>query len=321
MKKSVIWLIFATCLIIIGCIIFGGVMTVFNWNFKILSTEKYETTSHKIEENFENISIKNDTAEVILLPSDTEECNIICYQNQKIKYSVKVEDNTLNITPVDTRKWYDYISFFSFSSPKITVNLPKPQYTSIVVNQDTGSIEIPKEFNFSNIDITTNTGHINNLASASENIKLKTSTGNIKTENISANNIDLTVSTGKITANNILADGDIKIAVSTGKTTLTDIKCTNLSSTGSTGNILLNNVIANEKFSIIRSTGDVMFEDCDAAELLVETDTGNVKGNLLSSKVFITQTDTGRINVPKTTTGGKCEITTDTGDIIISVSE
>lgn len=83
----------------------------------------------------------------------------------------------------------------------------------------------------------------------------------------------------------------------------------------------MKNVISKEKFSIERSTGDVMFDSCDAAEILVKTDTGDIKGSLLSDKVFITQTDTGSVDVPKTVIGGKCEITTDTGDIRIKIQQ
>ena len=50
-----------------------------------------------------------------------------------------------------------------------------------------------------------------------------------------------------------------------------------------------------------------------------DTDTGDVKGSLLSEKIFIPTTDTGDVDVPKTVTGGRCEITTDTGDIKITV--
>ena len=56
------------------------------------------------------------------------------------------------------------------------------------------------------------------------------------------------------------------------------------------------------------------------AELFVETDTGDVRGSLLTEKTFIVQTDTGSVDVPETTTGGKCEITTDTGDIEIEIN-
>ncbi len=321
MKKTTIWLIFATCLILIGCIIFGGVMTMFKWDFKNLNTEKFETTTHEISEDFDSISIKNDTANVILMPSDDGICKVICYEHQKEKYSVDVSGNTLNIIPVDTRKWYEHISFFSFESPKITVFLPKVQYNTFTAHQDTGNVQIPKDFKFNSLDINTSTGNVTNLASVTETVKIKTSTGNIKTQDIKAKNIDLSVSTGKVTAANIIAVGDIKINVSTGKTDLNGIKCKNIISNGDTGSISLKNVIADEKFSIKRSTGNVNFDGCDAAELFIETDTGYVKGNLMSSKVFITETDTGRVNVPKTTTGGRCEITTTTGDIKISVSE
>ena len=61
------------------------------------------------------------------------------------------------------------------------------------------------------------------------------------------------------------------------------------------------------------------FEGSDAAEIFVQTSTGDVEGSLLSSKVFIANTDTGKVDVPKSITGGRCEITTDTGDIRISV--
>ena len=81
----------------------------------------------------------------------------------------------------------------------------------------------------------------------------------------------------------------------------------------------MNKGIASENFSVKRSTGNVKFNDCDAAEIYVKTDTGDVTGSLLSDKVFIANSDTGRIDVPKTVTGGRCEIDTDTGDIRITV--
>ena len=60
--------------------------------------------------------------------------------------------------------------------------------------------------------------------------------------------------------------------------------------------------------------------DCDASEIFVKTDTGDVRGTLLSEKVFIIKTSAGDVSVPETVTGGKCEISTDTGDIKIGIS-
>jgi len=98
------------------------------------------------------------------------------------------------------------------------------------------------------------------------------------------------------------------------------VTCQNLTSSGSTGGISLKNVIVSQTLSVRRSTGDVTFDGCDGAEIDVETDTGDVTGCLLTDKVFLTQTDTGRVSVPETVTGGPCRITTDTGDIRITIS-
>ena len=78
--------------------------------------------------------------------------------------------------------------------------------------------------------------------------------------------------------------------------------------------------IASDKLNVVRSTGDVRLVGADAGEIHIETDTGKVSGSLLSEKIFIPRTDTGKIDVPKTTSGGICEITTDTGDIKITIN-
>ena len=86
-----------------------------------------------------------------------------------------------------------------------------------------------------------------------------------------------------------------------------------------TGNINLKNVISTETFSIERDTGNVKLESCDAAEIYVKTDTGNVEASFISDKIVIYETDTGKVSVPKSTTGGRCEVTTDTGNIKITI--
>jgi DUF4097 and DUF4098 domain-containing protein YvlB len=73
--------------------------------------------------------------------------------------------------------------------------------------------------------------------------------------------------------------------------------------------------------SVETNTGKVKFDRCDAGEMQIKTDTGSVTGSLLSPKIFFAEADTGKIDVPKSTYGGKCEITTDTGDIRITVTE
>lgn len=311
------WLIAAVSLVLIGCIICVSALAKTGWDFAKLSNARHQTNTYEISEVFSSITIKTDTADITFALSDDGKCKVECYEEEKAKHSVTVQDNTLVVAFVNTKSWYDYIGIH-FSTPKIRISLPQAQYTSLSIQESTGDVEIPKELQFTSADISLSTGDVAFSASVSDLIKIKTSTGNIHVENTSAGVLDLSATTGGITVSDVACTGDVMLDVTTGKTTLTDLSCSNLISDGDTGSILLKNVIANGKFNIERNTGNVKFDGADAAEIFVETDTGNVTGSLLTDKVYITETDTGRIDVPKTVSGGKCEITTDTGDIKIT---
>lgn len=296
--RTKIWLIIAVSLVLIGFIVFASTMSTLEWDFAKLSTAKYENNDYEIHEAIQHISVITDTADIVFVPSEGSIVSVSCYEQEGNMHSVSVKDGTLEIKNIDTRKWYEYIGF-NFDTPKITVYIPEGEYGKLSVKASTGDVKY--------------------YASALEDVKIKTTTGNICIEDASIGSLDLTVSTGKVTVSGVTCEGDIAVGVSTGKTYLSNIQCKNFTSSGSTGDISLNNVIATEKLSINRSTGDVKFDSSDAAEIYIETDTGDVTGSLLTDKVFITQTGTGKINVPKSVNGGRCEITTSTGDIKIDI--
>ena len=114
---------------------------------------------------------------------------------------------------------------------------------------------------------------------------------------------------------------DIDIECSTGDVNINSVNCDDLEIKLSTGDITLKNVVATAEFDIKSSTGDVRFDGCDAGDISVKTSTGDVTGTLLTDKIFSAKTSTGDINVPKSKTGGKCEINTSTGDIFIEIKK
>lgn len=317
-KKRKLWIIMAIFLILIGSIIFLGVMNKLKWDFTKLSTNNIELNEYGIYDDFEDIKIITDTANIVFMVSEETKNLVVCNEQKNVNHSVKVKDNTLLIEVVDKRKWYEHIGI-NFNKSKIIIYIPKGEYGDLLIKSSTSDIEIPNDFKFENINIFESTGDINNYATVSETIKIKTTTGSVRVENMFAGMIDLSTSTGKVDINNVNCFGDVKINVSTGKTSISDTNCENLITKGSTGDISLNNVIATEKISIKRSTGDIKFKDSDANDIFVETDTGNVIGNLLTDKLFFVETDTGNIDVPKVMSDKKCEIITDTGDIKITV--
>ena len=312
------WLVIAVVLIVVGGAVFVGAMAMVKWDFKQLSTTKYVINSYEISEKFYNISLIADTADVDFVLTDDGVCKVICYEGEKEKHTVSVAENTLKIQLVDERKWYEHIGI-GYDSPKLTIYLPETQYGNVLVKTTTGDILMPKDFLLESLNITATTGDIRNSASATGAVQLSVTTGDIYAESMMAQSLDMKVSTGKIQASDIGCEGDVTLQVSTGDVVLKDIVCKKVVSGGSTGDIILENVIAAETFSLERSTGDVRFERSDAGEINVTTSTGDITGSLLSDKLYIVDNNTGEVILPKGTVGGKCEITTDTGDVILTI--
>lgn len=318
--RSKIWIIIGVLLVVAGIILFVAAMTTIHWDISNLIASKYVTSTYTINGNLKDISIATDTADVIFRPSENGERELIFHERKNMTHSVTEENGMLSIKVIDNRNWYEYIGI-NLSTPQITVHIPQDEYASLSIKGSTGDVEIPNEFKFDSIDISTSTGSVKCGASAQGLIKINATTGHIDISEISAGDIDISLSTGDIILSSVSCNGNIKLKVTTGDTVIRDLKCNDLVSNGSTGDLTLKNVILSGSLYAERSTGDVTFDRCDAAELFIETDTGNVNGSLLSEKIFIVETDTGSKNVPKTITGGRCEIETETGDIRIGIVE
>ena len=312
------WLIIASSMILLGCMIGGTVMSIARWDFTKLSSSGYENKRHEINENFNSISIEADTADLVFALSDDGKCTVECYEEKKVKHSVSVENDTLVIGVENKKAWYDYIGIH-LGSPKVTIYLSDTQYTAINIRNSAGHVNIPEDFSFFDVGILLITGNVDCSASASGQLKIKASTGSIELIDCSAGALDLAVTTGEVTVSDVVCRGEAKIKTTTGKAKLTNLKCENLISTGTTGDIILENTIAEESLSVQRSTGDVKFRTCDASEIYVKTATGDVSGNFLSDKIFITNTKTGVVKVPVSTSGGICEITSKTGSIKLEI--
>lgn len=250
-----IWLIIAAALTVIGAAVCAYAVSADG-----LPAAEYTTDTVEVTERFRSVTVRCDTEDIALLPSEDGKCRVTFTEPEQTAHSVTVQDGTLMIDTNDTRKWYEHLTLFSFGSPALTLSLPQGEYDLLSV---------------------------------------AVSTGDIRVEHITAGTLDLSVSTGG--------------------TALTDVTCRELSSRGSTGDLTMEDVTAAGTITARRSTGDVRMSRCDAAALEITTDTGDVTGSLLTEKIFFAQSDTGSVHVPETATGGTCRITTDTGDISITV--
>lgn len=315
MKK---WILTAAVLIAAGAAICFAAAAAMHFDYKELDSSKYETNSYPVTESFHSIFIDVSTEKITFRLSEGGDCRVVCLEEADRKHAVSVNDDVLTISENRRSQLSDTVGIHTVDQ-EITVYLPEREYAGLHIETDTGDIAIPADFTFGSIRIEGDTADVSCQASAEGELAISLTTGDISIASIKAGSIDLKVTTGAVTAESVECKGDVQIRVDTGRVKLHGMTCTNLISEGDTGDITLDSVIAADQFSISRTTGDVKFISSDADSIMVKTDTGDVTGSLLSDKVFVTETDTGKVTVPSSTSGGRCEISTDTGSIKIEI--
>lgn len=311
-KKAAI--IVAAALIVIGLLICFLGFSAMGYDYTGLNTANFVTNSSVITEPFSRIEVDVGVADVHFVPADDSSCKIVSRETDKITCSAAVENDTLVIRELDRRKWYDHIGIF-WGEIEITVYLPKTEYESLKVVSATGDVEAAKDFSFGKAEVITSTGDVDFCALVKDELEITSDTGDITAQGLSSQTLRLKTDTGNITVSSLEIHEDIQIVTDTGKVEVLDAECASFFAESDTGDIMMENVIVSGEIRLESKTGDIGLLACDADTLSIETDTGDVSGTLLTEKVYITQTDTGDIDVPKTINGGRCEVTTDTGDI------
>ena len=311
-------LIIAACLILIGLLFFGGALVMAGGDFSKIGNEKMKTEEIVIDEFFHSLSVRSHREDIAVLPSEDGKCRVVFYEPEKYEGSASVLDKMLTIEVKEPQNWLERFTLFNFVSPKITLYLPKSEYSMFAVKESTGDISIPEGFTFERIQISTGTGDVSCAASAKDWIEIKTTTGDIRLGGLSAGSVDLSVTTGKVEIRSVDCRDTLRMDTGTGETSMTDVACGSLDAEGSTGRLTMKNVIAAGRMTLSRSTGDIRFEACDAAELSIRTGTGDVIGSLLSAKHFKAKSSTGKIDVPDRSADSQCEVTTTTGSIQIT---
>ncbi|MBQ7379347.1 MAG: DUF4097 family beta strand repeat protein [Clostridia bacterium] len=340
MKKAiVISLVVAGALVLVGAGLFVGAMSAAAWDFGALQKQEYEQVTHEVAEDFSDISIQTIESSIEFQPSADGTCKIECMESKHVTYSVFVQDGTLKITTQDMRQWYHNIGIFNTQRQNMVVYLPKTAYESLQIRSNTGTVHTPSDFSFADVQIGLNTGMVKWEAGVVHSMSVETDTGFVQIKNVSmdgalsvetetgraeikgaeAQSIKVETKTGKAIVTDAIAKSAVSVKTNTGNAELSGCRAVDVFVETNTGKAKLADVVATGKMDIDTDTGDVALDGCDAAEIKIETDTGDVSGTLLTPKIMYTQTDTGRVEVPQSTIGGICEITTDTGDIIIRI--
>ena len=279
------WLIIAVCLVVVGLIVFGVAAATKGFDWKKLQPAEMEEVTYPIEGEFNRIDIEVEVSKIELRISEDGTARAECRETEKLRHKVSVEEGTLKIVCRGSSNFLDNaFNFGVFQSPSVTVFLPRAQYDSLIVNSDTGSVDIPDGFSFSEVSI-------------------KADTGSVKLSGVSVS--------GKLT-----------VKCATGSITLEDVKAGGVSAEANTGSVRLIRLSALGDLRVETDTGSITFDEVDAFIIEATCDTGSIRGTLTNRMRFEADSDTGSVKVPESDpNGGICVLHTDTGSINISYAE
>ncbi len=253
--------------------------------------------THTVTESFSDIRIKASAGEVRILPSLDGTCRVDVAGIEKNFFSVAVVDGVLTVTEEDTRKWYEYIGIYT-AEVEACVYLPDFAYTSLTADVNSGDVEV---------------GQV-----CVESVKIDGSSGEIEISGWSGTSLEASTSSGEIELTNVQGD---RVAVDSNGGDI-DVENTTAGSfvAGSgSGKISLENVLTEGETRIESNSGSVRLTACDGASYTIKTSSGSVKGSVRTAKIFIPKSNSGRIDVPKSTTGGVFDVQTSSGNISIKI--
>ncbi|MBO6054767.1 MAG: DUF4097 family beta strand repeat protein [Oscillospiraceae bacterium] len=274
-----------------------------------------ETNSYSFKESISEIDIDTSAYDVVLCPSESGICEVVCRETEQERHSVKVQGSTLRIQ----RREKNRIRPLSFNNIRleITVYLPQRDYQALTVKTSSGSIDIAEGFKFESAAVSSSSGSIRFCADVAESLTATASSGKVYLNNLSAGELALTTSSGGIVMEEVSSD-KAALTCSSGDIRISGFRAADSLAVGtSSGDIQMTDVQAKRSLAVSCTSGDITLEDCDAREIRIETTSGDVLCSFLSGKSFRTETSSGSVTVPEDSAPYPCEIRTTSGNIMV----
>ena len=210
MKKSIVWIVTTFFLLLVAGIIL----------YSLARPCELETHEYEIKENYKDIKITTDTADIQFILSESPNSLIVCEEEKNANHSVIVKENTLRIEVDDNKKWYEDIGI-NLRTPKITVYLGKSEYGNISLKTDTGNILLDNIIATGKFVIETDTGNVKFEACDASEVFIETDTGNVTGSFLTDKVVFAESDTGNIDIPKVNADEKCEIITDTGNIKIT----------------------------------------------------------------------------------------------------
>ncbi|MEG0570071.1 MAG: DUF4097 family beta strand repeat-containing protein [Oscillospiraceae bacterium] len=228
-------------------------------NFKTRNT--YENKTYKTSESINSISITDSNVKINVTTTASTELSIEYMETQDKNYNITLsEDGKLRVVKnPDTTKWYHHIINLDFSSPLMTIHIPKSftriQNIDIATSNSTITAD---SITADDINLTTSNAKIDVAGATSKNdFVAKTSNSEVKISNCTADSITATSSNGGLSLTNSAAN-TCNMKTTNSRIILTTSSISNsLYATTANAKIELDMMSSPNETSLITSNGEV----------------------------------------------------------------
>ena len=309
-------------LIIIGSLALVGALTVIAIGILMGYKESNNAVmeSVTIDDEFDML-ICEDLADCITIKVASDGiCRVDFFERKSYSYKICVKNRTLSIEGENEEKWYKNLNLFGAHTP-ITVYLPSAALKELHVDSSENDVNVTSDIFLEKAEIETDSGKVSYYAYTEKELIIDTESGDTVIDGATTESISVESESGKIVIKNVKSDGNISLMSDSGNITLENVECENISLLSDSGDMLLNSTVCFDKITVLSESGSVDLNSCDAGSLKITTDSGDVFGRLLSEKVIFAKSSSGKVDFPKLTSGGKCEINTKSGNIKIVIGE
>lgn len=204
MRRSKKIIILAACaFIVVGFILALSALVMLKFDLSKLNTLDYHITTYPVQDSFSAIRIDVTDCDVQLLPSQDGTCRVECPESKTSRYTVEVKQDTLTVSQNETRTWYHHIGIY-LGPVELTIYLPQDQYERLSVDSLSGTVTVPDNFSFDNLQVYTTSGSVYLTAQVTQEVCVNTVSGELELTGIQPQTLQLQSTSGTVT----LADCD-----------------------------------------------------------------------------------------------------------------
>lgn len=202
MRRSKKIVILAACaFIVVGFVMALSALVMLRFDLTKLNTLDYHIVSYPVQTSFSAIRVDVTDCDVQLLPSQNGTCWVECPESKTSGYTVEVQQDTLTVSQNETRTWYDHMGIY-LGPVELTIYLPQDQYDRLSVDSLSGTVTVPDNVSFDNLQVYTTSGSVYLTAQVAQEVCVTTVSGELELSGIQPQTFQLQSTSGTVTLSN-----------------------------------------------------------------------------------------------------------------------